>query len=333
MFAPHFMTLVFTLCSVNYLAQAHTLGDSLREQNPDFEYVIGLVDKLETKEIDKSKLPDYQLLEIDKINISDFAGMCERYNITELNTAVKPYYFDYFLKNRPDITNIIYFDPDIIIFDKLTHLIENLTENSIVVTPHMTTPYNDDKWQREEDIINTGIFNFGFVAIKRSTEAQKMIIWWCDKLKNECIIDLCNGLFVDQHWAEFFPVYFDKVFIDKHLGNNVAYWNLHERLCSFVNNRWVINGNIPLHFFHYSGYLIAKPNEVSKYQNRINFEERADIVPLFELYRNQLLAKNELYWKNFRCDYIKPKKDQRLVRVRKYTKLPLEKLASFIEKL
>ena len=327
------MTLVFTLCSVNYLAQAITLGDSLKEQNPDTHFIIGLVDKLGTKEIDQSKLPKYQLLEVNKINISDFEEMCERYNITELNTAVKPYYFDYFLKNRPDITNIIYFDPDIIVFDKLTHIYENLERYNIIVTPHITTPYNDEKWQNEEDIINTGIFNFGFVAIKRSTEAQKMIIWWCDKLKNECIIDLCNGLFVDQHWAEFFPVYFDKVFIDKHLGNNVAYWNLHERLCSFVNNRWVINGNIPLQFFHYSGYLIDKPKEVSKYQNRINFEERADIVPLFELYRNQLLANNELYWKNFRCDYIKPKKVQRLVRVRKYTKMPLEKIASFIEKL
>ena len=325
------MTLVFTLCSVNYLAQAHTLGDSLREQNPGFEYIIGLVDKLETKDIDKSKLPDYQLLEVDKINIPDFEGMCDRYDITELNTAVKPYYFDYFLKSRPEITNIIYFDPDIIVFDKLTHLEKNLEKYNIVVTPHITTPYNDDKWQNEEDVVNTGVFNFGFVAIKRSESAEKMINWWCTKLYKECVIDLCNGLFVDQHWAEFFPVFFDKVLIDKHLGNNVAYWNLHERVCSIIEGKWFINEKIPLQFFHYSGYLIAKPNEVSKYQNRIDFEHRTDIVPLFELYKNQLLNNNELYWKNFKCDYVKPKKIKRYLRVRKYLKMPLEKLAQVFE--
>ncbi|GAB2619720.1 hypothetical protein GCM10027035_14920 [Emticicia sediminis] len=325
------MTLVFTLCSVNYLAQAHTLGDSLREQNPGFEYIIGLVDKLETKDIDKSKLPDYQLLEVDKINIPDFEGMCDRYDITELNTAVKPYYFDYFLKNRPEITNIVYFDPDIIVFDKLTHLENNLEKYNIVVTPHITTPYNDDKWQNEEDVVNTGVFNFGFVAIKRSESAEKMINWWCTKLYKECVIDLCNGLFVDQHWAEFFPVFFDKVLIDKHLGNNVAYWNLHERVCSIIEGKWFINEKIPLQFFHYSGYLIAKPNEVSKYQNRIDFEHRTDIVPLFELYKNQLLNNNELYWKNFKCDYVKPKKIKRYLRVRKYLKMPLEKLAQVFE--
>ncbi|MER0441256.1 glycosyltransferase [Emticicia sp. W12TSBA100-4] len=325
------MTLVFTLCSVNYLAQAHTLGDSLREQNPGFEYIIGLVDKLETKDIDKSKLPDYQLLEVNKINIPDFEGMCDRYDITELNTAVKPYYFDYFLKNRPEITNIVYFDPDIIVFDKLTHLENNLEKYNIVVTPHITTPYYDDKWQNEEDVVNTGVFNFGFVAIRRSESAEKMINWWCAKLYKECVIDLCNGLFVDQHWAEFFPVFFDKVLIDKHLGNNVAYWNLHERVCSIIEGKWFINEKIPLQFFHYSGYLIAKPNEVSKYQNRIDFEHRTDIVPLFELYKNQLLNNNELYWKNFKCDYVKPKRIKRYLRVRKYLKMPLEKLAQVFE--
>lgn len=325
------MTLAFTLCSVNYLAQAHTLSDSLKRHNPHIKFIIGLVDKLETKDIDKNKLPEYPLLELDKINIADLAGMCERYDITELNTAVKPYYIDYFLKNHPEADNIIYFDPDIIVFDKLNHLEENLEKYNIIVTPHIVTPYNDNKWQNEEDVVNTGIFNFGFVAMHRSEDTRKMVDWWCKKLEKECLIDLCNGLFVDQHWADFFPVYFDKVLINKHLGYNVAYWNLHERLCSQIDGKWLINQTTPLQFFHYSGYLIAKPNEVSKYQNRISFEERPDIAPLFELYKNELLKNNELYWKHFRCDYIKPPKIKRYLRVRKYLKMPLEKLAQLVE--
>ncbi|MFD2521290.1 glycosyltransferase [Emticicia soli] len=325
------MTLAFTLCSVNYLAQAHTLGDSLKKHNPHIKFIIGLVDKLDTKEIDTSKLPEYPLLELDKINIADLAGMCERYDITELNTAVKPFYIDYFLKNHTEADNIIYFDPDIIVFDKLTHLEENLEKYNIIVTPHIVTPYNDNKWQNEEDVVNTGIFNFGFVAMHRSADTRKMVDWWCKKLEKECLIDLCNGLFVDQHWADFFPVYFDNVLINKHLGYNVAYWNLHERFCSNQDGKWYINETFPLQFFHYSGYLIAKANEVSKYQNRINFEERPDIVPLFELYKNELLKNNELYWKHFRCDYIKPPKIKRYLRVRKYLKMPLEKLAQLVE--
>ena len=119
--------------------------------------------------------------------------------------------------------------------------------------------------------------------------------------------------------------------IEKHLGYNVAYWNLHERMLSSNDNHWVINNSTPLQFFHYSGYLIAKPDEVSKYQNRISFEKRTDITPLFDLYKNELLKNNELYWKHFRCDYIKPPKIKRYLRVRKYLKMPLEKLAQLIE--
>jgi len=97
------MTLAFTICSINYLAQAQTLGQSLQKTNPDIEYVIGLVDRLDQVTLDTDKIPPFQLLEIDKIGIDCLDEMCENYDITELNTAVKPFYFDYFFKNRKDI--------------------------------------------------------------------------------------------------------------------------------------------------------------------------------------------------------------------------------------
>ena len=37
---------VFTLCAANYLAHAKTLGESLAQHNPDYHFVIGLVDRL-----------------------------------------------------------------------------------------------------------------------------------------------------------------------------------------------------------------------------------------------------------------------------------------------
>ena len=63
------MTLAFTICSINYLAQAQTLGQSLQEQNPSIEFVIGLVDRLDKVELEPDKIPPFQMLEIDKINI------------------------------------------------------------------------------------------------------------------------------------------------------------------------------------------------------------------------------------------------------------------------
>ncbi|MFN3850043.1 MAG: glycosyltransferase [Spirosomataceae bacterium] len=325
------MTIAFTLCSVNYFAQAFTLGKSLQESNPDIKYIIGLVDKLSTKTIDLSLIPDFELLEVDKIEIQDFTELCNRYDITELNTAVKPYYIKFLYEKYPTAKNVIYFDPDIIVFQPLTELLTDLEKYNLVLTPHITTPYNDDKWQNEEDVVNTGVYNLGFIATSRSDETLKFVKWWMDKLSDGAYIDLCNGLFTDQHWVEFAPALFEGVMINKYLGYNVAYWNLHERFISKKGNTWLINNEFPIRFFHYSGYSPFKPDVVSKYQNRINFSERPDIVQIFDLYKESLLNNSQKYWQDFKCDYVKPPKVKRFVRVRKYLKLPFEKIANWIE--
>ncbi len=324
------MTIAFTICSVNYLAQARTLGDSLLKTNPDFTFIIGLVDRLETKDLDLEMIPKFELLPVHTIGINDFVGLCEFYNITELNTAVKPFFIDYLYKKYKKAQNIIYFDPDIIVFQPLNRLTESLRIHNFVLTPHICNSYNDDLWQNEEDLNNAGIYNLGFIATKRSSQTQEFIDWWKQKLTKECLIDLCNGLFVDQHWVDFLPIFWDKVLVDKYLGYNVAYWNLHERLISKKENRWLVEGD-DLLFFHFSGYSPKKPREVSKYQNRIQFEKRPDIIPLFELYHASLLQNGQAYYEPIPCDYIKPQKVERLVRVKKLIKKPFLFLASVIE--
>ncbi len=320
------MTLAFTLCSINYLAQAQTLGQSIKKTNPDIEFVIGLVDRLDKIRLESDKIPPFQLLEIDNINIDCLDEMCDIYDITELNTAVKPYYFDYFLKNRPDVQNIIYFDPDIIVFDSLKPLKDSLEKYSIVLTPHITSPINDKFDTREIDHLNTGLYNLGFVAISRSEVSSNMINWWMERLKKDCRIDLCNGLFVDQHWMVLVPIYFrDAVLVDKYFGYNVAYWNLHERKVTVENGKYFIN-SVPLIFFHFSGYSINRPKEVSKYQNRSNFENRPDIIPLFDYYAQQLRDNFNDYYNQFACCYIKPAKIKRYLRVRAVLQYPFRKL-------
>ena len=324
------MTLAFTLCSINYLAQAQTLGQSLQITNPDIEFVIGLVDRLDKISLESDKIPPFQLLEIDKINIDGLDEMCDIYDITELNTAVKPYYFDYFLKNRLEVKNIIYFDPDIIVFDNLKPLKDSLEKYSIVLTPHITSPINDKFDTREIDHLNTGLYNLGFVAISRSEASSAMINWWMERLKKDCRIDLCNGLFVDQHWMILVPLYFrDAVLVDKYFGYNVAYWNLHERKVTVENGKYFIN-SVPLIFFHFSGYSINKPNDVSKYQNRSNFENRPDIIPLFDYYAQQLRNNFNDYYSQFACYYIKTTKIKRYLRVRAALQYPFRMLVNIV---
>ncbi|CAG5068505.1 hypothetical protein DYBT9623_01236 [Dyadobacter sp. CECT 9623] len=325
------MTIAFTICSINYLAQARTLGDSLKATNPDVKFFIGLVDTLEGIAFESSYKPDFPMIEIDKIEIRDFQEMAERYNITELNTAVKPFYFTYFFKHYPEATEVIYFDPDIIVFQPLTELVNSLQKYNAVVTPHIITPIEDQLTPNELHHLNTGVYNLGFVAFSRSEQITQFIAWWEEKLRYECLIDLCNGLFVDQNWMNFLPVFVQNTLIERNPGYNAAYWNLHERTFNNIDNQFIINGQFPLIFFHYSGYDPAKPDILSKYQDRFELADRTDLTELFAIYRNSLLSKGNAYYRKFPCAYIKPAPVRRYQRVRKFLKKPIHYVIGQLE--
>src|SRR6267154_3286584 len=131
--------IAFTLCSNNYLAQAKTLGDSLLKNNPDYLFFIGLVDKF-NPEIDYTIFKPYQVIEIESIKIPDFNNLINKYNIVELNTAVKPFFFLYLLNRYPDCDQVIYFDPDILVTHRLTSIEEALTSSNVLLTPHILSP-------------------------------------------------------------------------------------------------------------------------------------------------------------------------------------------------
>ena len=336
------MTLVFTICSVNYLAQARTLGDSLRATNPDYRYVIGLVDKLSQANLPADLIPPYPMLEVDKIGIPGFAAMCDRYDITELNTAVKPFYIDYLYDAYPDATQVIYFDPDIIVYQPLTKLSRDLTSYSMVLTPHCCSPTPDWERPNEQHHLNTGIYNLGFIGLRRDATARRFVNWWKERLVYECRIDLCAGLFVDQHWVNFAPVYHDNVLIEHHPGYNVAYWNLHERWFSAdETGRWRVDNqpgtstpetlSVPLQFFHYSGYNPYRPDDISTYQTRYSFVERPDAKPLFDGYRQRLLANHNEQYRQYPCVYIKPPVVPRYQRVRRVLNRPFNRVIALLE--
>lgn len=129
--------LAFTICSANYLAQAIALGDSLLQHNPSYTFVIGLVDEInENKDL---PVPiTYPLIPIKDIEIPNFNGFCAQYNITELNTAVKPFYFSYLFDKNEAVQSIVYLDPDIFVYHSFELLEKHIASNQIILTPHIT---------------------------------------------------------------------------------------------------------------------------------------------------------------------------------------------------
>ena len=280
------MSIAFTICSNNYLAQAITLGYSLLQHNPEYIFKIGLVDR-KNNQIDYSTIP-FEIIEVESIGIAAFNEMYKRYSIIELNTAVKPFFFQYFLKNQQSVNTLIYLDPDILVYKSFQDLEDELKTSNIVITPHITKPIGDKKYQTENDFLNSGLYNLGFLAVKRCEESASFLEWWANRLTKKAYIDVAKGMFTDQIWINFAPLFFEKVHILCHPGYNMAYWNMHERYLVDGDKIVKENFSFSLVFFHFSGYNPLQPEILSKYQDHFSFQNRKDIVHLFTEYKLHL---------------------------------------------
>ncbi|WP_448702983.1 glycosyltransferase [Mucilaginibacter sp. AW1-3] len=297
------MNIAFTLCSINYLAQAKTLLDSIKKTNPTWHFVFGLVDK-NVNNVDLSYM-DCEIIAVEDVPIDGFENMVTEYSIVEFVTAVKPFYFTHLFNKYPQADKIAYFDPDIVVFEPLTSLEEKLDQYDIVLTPHFTQPITDKFLPTEKHVFNTGVFNLGFLAVKRSQNTMAMLKWWENKLRTECILDLTRGYFVDQLWMGLVPAYFDKVLIDKYPGYNMAHWNLHERrLTETGDGHYLANGE-PLVFFHFSHFHPGRANEIAAYHTRFSFDSRPDIKTLFKNYTESLISNKYFEYKKVPCYYMR----------------------------
>lgn len=220
---------------------------------------------------------------LDRAEIGRLAAI---YDVTELATAVKPALLRHLISTGS--TDVIYLDPDITIHGSLDEVVHLVRRHCIVLTPHMTSPLPRDGRRIEDcDILASGIYNLGFIAV--SVESEPFLDWWWKRTQREARAKPLRMMFTDQRWVDFVPSFFDH-FIFKDPTYNVAYWNLHSRKLSWNGQRYLIDGR-PLTFFHYSGFDTRKPYLLSKHQGnrpRILLSECRALARICDEYRISL---------------------------------------------
>jgi hypothetical protein len=298
------MNIIFTICSNNYLAQAKTLGDSLIAHNPDYTFIIGLVDEIESG-IDYHFFDPYLIIPVSEIGISDFDSLWKKYSIVEFNTSVKASYFKFIFQTYPEVNTICYFDPDIMVYHSLKVLEDAFVENDLLLTPHILSPIDlDDKQPNENNFLNFGLYNLGFLGVHRDCTAPGSFLdWWEKRILNFGFHDVQNGIFVDQLWINYVPLFYKRVKILRNTGLNVAAWNLHERTINEKDNSEMADGS-PLYFYHFSNYKFSNPEEMSVYYTRYNFDSHPEVKQLYKNYRQCLISNKIEHFSQITCKYV-----------------------------
>ena len=274
-----------TIVSSNYIPYARTLCDSFLEFHPNETFYVLLADR-PPQSFDASR-EKFELLLVEDLAIPNFQSVAFKYDILELNTNIKPTFLKTLLARGVD--QLLYFDPDILVCSRVDLLFDALNTSGIVITPHCTLP-NEELPNEEANLLYTGVFNLGFIAVSKTAEAERFLAWWEHRCLTLGFAERWTGLFLDQKWINLVHCYFESVHVLKHPGCNVAYWNLHERVLEKTPTSWVVNGKAPLVFYHFSGIDVDGGPRISKYANQFDLTSRPDLAELFAEYRERLVG-------------------------------------------
>ncbi len=243
---------IFTICTRSYIGLANALGASMRDRGVVADYVIVVVDG----DVAQATSPFGRIVsavELCGYEAADWTARTFKYDLVELCTSIKARCFQALFAAGHD--KVIYFDPDIIVFDDLEAVFAGLDDHDVIATPHRLA-YDSDMAARG------GVFNIGFLAARNGLAAGRVMAWWDARLDTRSLNDPLRGFFTDQKWMDHLPVLLreGRLLVSGHPGMNLAPWNLGERALHRRGEGWVasLRGHeqaaLPLSFVHFSAF-------------------------------------------------------------------------------
>jgi hypothetical protein len=271
---------ICTIIAKNYVSQARVLAESFRAATPGGECSVLVIDEVDGY-LDASREP-FELIRPADLDLPEFELMAGWYDVLELSTAVKPWLLRHLL-DRGEQT-VTYLDPDIQVFRSLEPVAELAAASDLVLIPHNLEPLPDDgRKPSQDDILLAGAFNLGFASVGAGDGSRRLLDWWCDRLRTQCVVDPDRGLFVDQRWMDLAPGLVPRLEVLRDPGYDLAYWNLPGRNLTGSGGDYTVDGS-PLRFFHFSGFDPSRPDRLSKHQDRIVVDSEPVLRELCEGY-------------------------------------------------
>ena len=245
---------VFTSAAVNYLPKVRALCRSIRKHHPEAVIHVALADQRPSWLTTTGEPFDF-VLDIAELGITNWRGWSFCHNIVELSTAIKPFALKHLL-GLPDCGTVLYFDPDMVLFSRVDDILATLETSNLALTPHQSKPERTLEAVVDNEItsLRMGVFNLGFIGVSNTEEGRRFADWWAERIYYFCRAEVHNGLFTDQKWVNFAPIFFDGVAIVKSSRHNVATWNLTtRRMVGECRTGFEVDGE-PLGFYHFTGF-------------------------------------------------------------------------------
>lgn len=229
------MKSIFTVCNENELAQAITLGVSVKKFHPDCLFFIGWIG-----DIPPRRLPENMLvIPIQELGIGQWNDMVKYYSTYELVMACRPWFAKFILEQNPSCEQLTFLAPTVFLYQSLSSVDSN---SDLLLTPNIVKPLPSSDLLDDKRILNIGMFHSGSWILKKSSETEFFLNWWCERTIDRAKFELCNGMCMDQLWLNYAPVW---VKTTGHITSPAWHLGLHSLLnstLSIENKGYLVNG-------------------------------------------------------------------------------------------
>jgi len=238
-----------TVVARSTLPYARVLHDSLRRHHPDLPFIALVIDA------DSDSEP-FPIVKLEDLGIPDLRRVRFAYSQQELTYASTPWLVGHLLERGWE--GVAFFKQESLVTGDLTPQLSMLERHAILLTPHLIDPLaGDDRVARELNILQSGVYNVGFLGVSAATQGREFVAWWRDRCLRHCVHDVTRGMHFEQRWLDLVPAYFDDYRIIDDPEFNVGHWNLPERTVSAATR-----------FVRFSGFDPDRPDVVTRYTDR-----------------------------------------------------------------
>lgn len=249
---------VCTFFNRYYLFKGLAQYYSLVKTSTNFTWWVLCMDDKVYEILSRMQLKGVRLIRLVDIENDDLLEAKSDRTETEYCWTIKPSLIDYIFSKYKEVKELLYLDSDIYFFSDIKQVYSLTSKYQIAVAPH-----NFPKTMKSR-VSDTGKFNAGVVYFKRKNEGLKCLKRWKQQCIDWCYFRLEDGKLGDQMYLDEWPKKYKSLLEFKHVGINLAPWNVGDHKISKPKDRGVKVDQSPLIFYHFHQFKLKGVNEFDR---------------------------------------------------------------------
>lgn len=232
----------------HYLTRGLALYHSLQQHQPGAMLWVLCMNEACHRALTALDLP-----QLRPVRLAEFEAADAEVAATRSNRSMIEYYFTcspawklYVLNNEPEAEWVTYLDSDLFFFASPEPIYAEMKDASFGIIPHHFT-------RRVAYRRRFGIYNVGWVSVRRCDEGMAALRWWRERCIEWCHDFVDGDRFADQRYLDRLPELFPNVHVIGHLGANLAPWNFADLRVEWRDDKVLVEGRYELLFFHFHG--------------------------------------------------------------------------------